>query len=219
MTRSVRAARRVLEPDERIAEVLFGLIMALTFTGSLSVAEAGREEVRAMLIGALGCNLAWGTIDGIFYLMGCLSDTGQSLARLRALRTATDEGQARLLISTALPPLIASVLQPSEFESIRERLLALPEPAKTARLRRQDLVGGLGVFILVTLSTFPVTLPFMIVPQAAIAMRLSNAVALVMLFVTGFAYGRVVGRSPWGFAFGMVLLGGALVALTIALGG
>jgi hypothetical protein len=33
--------------------------MVLTFTGSLSVADAGRADVRAMLIGALGCNLAW----------------------------------------------------------------------------------------------------------------------------------------------------------------
>jgi hypothetical protein len=46
---------RVLEPAERIAEVLFGLIMVLTFTGSLSIAEAGRDDIRAMLIGALGC--------------------------------------------------------------------------------------------------------------------------------------------------------------------
>ena len=51
---------RVLDPSERIAEVLFGLIMVLTFTGSLSIADAGANDVRVMLIGALGCNLAWG---------------------------------------------------------------------------------------------------------------------------------------------------------------
>jgi len=57
----VVSRKRVLEPNERISEVLFGLIMVLTFTGSLSVAESGRDDVRAMLIGALGCNLAWGS--------------------------------------------------------------------------------------------------------------------------------------------------------------
>ena len=61
--RRIRISKRVLEPIERVSEVLFGLIMVLTFTGSLSVAEAGREDVRTMLIGALGCNLAWGIID------------------------------------------------------------------------------------------------------------------------------------------------------------
>src|SRR5215470_13510245 len=71
--------RRVLDPAERIAEMLFGLIMVLTFTGSLSIAEAGRDDIRAMLIGALGCNLAWGIIDGVLYLMGCLADRGRNL--------------------------------------------------------------------------------------------------------------------------------------------
>jgi hypothetical protein len=68
-----RPSTRVLEPIERISEVLFGLIMVLTITGSISVAEAGRETVRTMLIGALGCNLAWGLIDAVMYLMGALS--------------------------------------------------------------------------------------------------------------------------------------------------
>src|SRR5204862_345440 len=68
---SERSSKRVLDPIDRVSEVLFGLIMVLTFTGALSVAEAGREDVRTMLIGALGCNLAWGIIDGVLYLMGC----------------------------------------------------------------------------------------------------------------------------------------------------
>ena len=76
---SERSSKRVLEPIDRVSEVLFGLIMVLTFTGSLSVAEAGREDVRTMLIGALGCNLAWGIIDAILYLMGCLAEKERGL--------------------------------------------------------------------------------------------------------------------------------------------
>ena len=53
-----KSSKRVLEPHERIAEGLFGLIMVLTFTGSLSVAEGGREDISTMLIGAVGCNIA-----------------------------------------------------------------------------------------------------------------------------------------------------------------
>ena len=71
-----RAVRRVLEPDERIAELLFGLIMVITFTGSLSVATAQREDVRGMVVAAIGCNLAWGIIDGVFYLLGALAARG-----------------------------------------------------------------------------------------------------------------------------------------------
>src|SRR5882757_7768244 len=118
---SERSSKRVLEPIDRVSEILFGLIMVLTFTGSLSIAEAGRDDVRTMLVGALGCNLAWGIIDGVLYLMGCLAEKGRKLAMLQALRKATDPGKARRLIADALPPLLASVLQPPELDSIRER--------------------------------------------------------------------------------------------------
>src|SRR3954471_21224008 len=158
--------RRVLTPDERIAEVLFGLIMVLTFTGSLSVAEAGREDVRTMLIGALGCNIAWGIIDGVLYLMGCLADKGRKLATLQALRKATDPQKAQAIIAGALPPLVASVMQSAELDSIGERLVKLPEPASPARLDKRDWLGALGVFILVFLSTFPVAIPFMVIHHA-----------------------------------------------------
>ena len=70
---------------ERLSEILFGLIMVLTFTCSFSVIRAGHEEVREMLIGALGCNLAWGIIDAVFYLMSRLSEQGQGLAHVCAI--------------------------------------------------------------------------------------------------------------------------------------
>jgi len=216
---STNSSKRVLEPSDRIAEVLFGLIMVLTFTGSLSVAEAGREDIRMMLIGAIGCNIAWGIIDGILYLMGCLAEKGRNLMTFRAVRSAGDPQTAQQLIAGALPPVIASVLQPAELAAMHQRLQQLPEPPERARLSREDWLGGLGVFLLVFLSTLPVSVPFIFLSSAMRAMRISNAIAIVMLFVAGAAYGRCVGRSPWLVGAGMVLLGGALVALTMALGG
>src|SRR5262245_9228217 len=213
------SSKRVLEPQERISEVLFGLIMVLTFTGSLSVAEAVRDDVRTMLIGAIGCNIAWGIIDGILYLMGSLAEKGRNLKTLRALRQATDPQRAQRLVASALPPLVASVLQPGELESIGQRLQKLPEPPAVARLGKTDWLGALAVFLIVFLSTFPVAIPFIFVNHTLRAMRLSNAIAIVMLFIAGMAYGRVVGRSPWKFGISMVILGAVLVALTIALGG
>lgn len=215
----MKSSKRVLEPQERISEVLFGLIMVLTFTGSLSVATADRSEVRVMLIGALGCNLAWGIIDGVLYLMNCLADKGRSLKIYRAVREATDPQKAAKLIASALPPLLASVLQPAEFASLQERLKQLPEPPGRVRLDKQDWWGALAVFLLVFLTTLPVALPFVFMHQAHHAMRVSNLIAVLMLFLTGVTYGRCVGRAPWGFGVGMVVLGLVLVGLTMALGG
>jgi VIT1/CCC1 family predicted Fe2+/Mn2+ transporter len=209
----------VLEPNERIAEVLFGLIMVLTFTGSLSVADAGRDDVRAMLIGALGCNLAWGIIDGLFYLMGCLSEQGRGIRSLRALRKAASPDEAHRVIADALPPMVAATLGPADYESMRQKLVQLPGPPSRPRLGRDEWLGALAVFLWVFLITFPVTIPFIFLDSLGRAMRLSNAIAIVLLFLTGYAFGRVAVYRPWLTGLAMVVLGSVLVAITIALGG
>ena len=213
------SSRHVLDPIDRVSEVLFGLIMVLTFTGGLSVAAAGRDDVRAMLVGALGCNLAWGIIDAIFYLMGCLAERGRELMTLRAVRAAGSPETGRTILEEALPPDVASILDPAELESMRARLMRLPEPPARARLGRDEWLGAAGGCLLVFLSTFPVVIPFIVVRDVMPAMRLSNATAVAMLFMTGFAYGRLTGYRPVGMGFSMVALGTVLVAITMALGG
>ena len=211
--------RRILEPMERITEVLFALIMVLTFTCSFGVAGAGREEVRTMLIGALGCNLAWGIIDAVFYLMGNFSALGQGILRLRALREATNPAHAHQIIAQALPPVVVSVLSSSELESMRQKLSELAGLPPRPRLRITDWLGALGVFLIVVLATLPVIIPFAFVEDAKRALRVSNGIAIVMLFVTGYAFGRIAGHRPLGMAASMVILGAAMVAITISLGG
>ena len=214
-----QSSKRVLEPIERISEVLFGLIMVLTFTGSLSVAEAGREDVRTMLIGALGCNLAWGLIDGIMYLMACLSERAQKTRIVLAVRKAARSEEAHRIIVGALPTVVGPVLQAAELERIRLHLNQLPEPPARPRLSGRDWRGALGVFLLVFVSTLPVVLPFVFIDAATRALRISNAIAIAMLFLTGWAFGRCAGHHPWLTGSVMVVLGCVLVGITIALGG
>lgn len=214
--------RHVLDPIERFSEILFGLIMVLTFTGSLSAAASGRNEVRTMLIGALGCNLAWGIIDAIFYLMNTISQRGNNVValwQLRRLRAADAPAKAHQLIADRLPPLIASVLRPEELETMRQRLVALPDPPAHAPIYRDDLRGALGVFLLVFLSTFPVAIPFLLMHDAMLALRVSNGIAILLLFVGGYKLAKFSGFHPWWTGLVMVGIGTAVVALTIALGG
>ena len=214
-----KSSQRVLEPPERISEVLFGLIMVLTFTCSFSVARTGHGEIRHMLIGALGCNVAWGIIDGIFYLMSSLSEQGHGIATLRAVREAATPKKAYEVIADALEPVLVRVLTEKDFEVLRQRLHQLRVPAHP-RLTKKNWRGALGVAWLVFLSTFPPTLPFLFFfRDARLALRVSNAIAIVMLFFLGYAYGSYAGHRPYGWAFSMIVLGGVMVSLTIALGG
>jgi len=215
----VHPSKRMLEPMERISEVLFALIMVLTFTCSFSVAGAGREEVRTMLIGALGCNIAWGIIDAVFYLMGSFSALGQGILRLRALREASSPAHAHQIIAHSLPPVVVSVLSSSDLESMRQKLTQLPDLPLRPRLGKADWLGAFAVFLIVVLATLPVIVPFALVEDAKRALRISNGIAIVMLFLTGYAFGRCSGHRPLGMAASMVILGGAMVAITISLGG
>jgi VIT1/CCC1 family predicted Fe2+/Mn2+ transporter len=172
-----------------------------------------------MLIGALGCNLAWGIIDAVLYLMGSLAEKGQGLMTFRAVRKATDPQKAQRLIADALPAVVASVLEPAELETMHQRLKQLPEPPERAWFRKDDWFGAIGVFLLVFLSTFPVVIPFIFMHNAGLALRLSNLIAIVLLFLTGYTFGRITGRHPWLFGISMVILGCILVGMTIALGG
>src|SRR5512136_1678819 len=180
---ATRPRRRLLEPMDRLSEVLFGLIMALTFTGSLSAAESGRQEVRTMLIGALGCNLAWGIVDAVMYLMGAITERARALRTLREIKAATDPADAGRIISAALPDAVASVMGPQDLDMLRQRLSEVPAPSARARLGRYDVLAALGVFLLVFLSTFPVVIPFIFMREAVPALRVSNAVAIAMLFL------------------------------------
>lgn len=211
--------KRILEPYDRLFEILFGLIMVLTFTGSLSIAEAGRDDIRTMLIGALGCNLAWGIIDGVFYFMGCLAERNRGITLLQSIREAPDSATATRTVSNALPPFVVANLLSADLEAVTDRLRRMPPPPARLRLHSADWKGAVGVFVVVFLSTFPVVLPFLFMSDARLALRVSNGIAIAMLFGVGWAFGRLVRQNQWVAGVLLVLLGGALVGLTIALGG
>jgi len=211
-------AAPALSPVDRVSGVIFGLIMALTFTGTLSVATADRNEVRDMLIGALGCNIAWGLVDAVMYLLATLTERRRNLAILREVQSRPGAGRVHQLIADALPPVIASTMEPAELDVIRARLERLPVPP-AASLALGDFRAALGVFLLVFLATLPVALPFAFIHDAHRALRVSNGIALIMLFAGGYYLGRHAEAHPWRTGVATLAAGVLLVWATIALGG
>lgn len=216
---SIWPFRQVLDPIERISEVLFGLIMVLTITSTFSVVGADRVSVGAMIVAALGCNLAWGIIDGGLYLLANLGDRAKDLLAAHSVRRSSDPEAAKRIIADALPPLVASALPPEQFEKIRQDLLRMPEPPSRPQLTRTDWLGAFAICLVVFFSTFPVVLPFLFTDDVRFALRLSNLVAIAMLFGCGYAFGRCTGYRPWTMGIVMVLIGIALTGVAILLGG
>ena len=210
---------RVLDPIDRISEVMFGLFMVLTFTGTLSVVDSGRDEVRSMLVAAIGCNIAWGFVDGVMYVLRNLVARGRNARLVRAVRGAARPEQAHRLIGDELGGL-SGAMAVADLERVRQWIVAQPVPAaQGVGVTRLDLRGAIGVFLLVFASTLPVVLPFVFIADPGVAKRVSAAVAIAMLFLCGYAWGRYAGLRPWRAGLVMVLLGLAVEAIVIALGG
>jgi hypothetical protein len=208
---------RVLDPIERASEAIFGVLMAMTFTGSLNAATAGREEIGTMLLTAIGCNIAWGLTDAVMYLVAAVVEKRRGIKLLRSVRKTTDLQAAHRLIADELPDRLAVGAREETFEAIRKALVAVPE-AKTT-LAARDYKAALGVFGIVVLATFPVVVPFVFMRNVYAAMRTSNGLAVATLYAYGYLLGRYSGGKPWHYGVAIAAVGMVLVAIIMALGG
>ena len=158
--------KRPLDPVDRFSEIIFGLIMVLTFTCSLSVAESGRQEVRQMLVAALACNVAWGLVDGVMYVLTSIAERARR--RRSSSRGSAPPTPRRPAPSSSAPcpEGVAAITDEAEADRMVARIRALPEPARPPAITATDLRGALGSCLLVVLATFPPTIPFLLVEDA-----------------------------------------------------
>ena len=214
---------RHLDPASHMGEILFGLIMTLTFTlaAGIVIQEEGREGAREMLIGILGCNLAWGIIDGVLYVLGQVFERGR-LRRIGVhVRQAVSEADARQAIAdefdATLVPVADEPARQQLYSAILERVRGTP-PAPN-HVRREDVLGGLAAGWLVFACSFPAVLPFLFLDDPHLALRVSNVVLIALLFFVGWRAALHTLVKPWLAGLTFMLVGVLLVALAIPLGG
>jgi hypothetical protein len=216
-------AARHLDPASHMGEILFGLIMTLTFTlaAGIVIQEEGREGAREMLIGILGCNLAWGIIDGVLYVLGQVFERGR-LRRIGVhVRRATSETEAARVVADELDETLVPVSDESGrqrfYGSVLEHVRSV-QPAPNY-VRREDVLGGLAAGWVVFACSFPAVLPFLLLDEPHFALRVSNAILLGLLFFVGWRFARHTLAKPWIAGATFLLVGLLLVALAIPLGG
>jgi len=150
--------------------------------------------------------------------VGELTDLFQWLTPEESARVMDDADTAHRLIRASLPEHVAAITGPPELEGMRRRLIDRP-PALRG-LGREDYLAAVGIFLLVVGATFPVVIPFLATSDLALAMQLSRAITLAMLFAAGLVLGRHAGHAhPVRTGLLMLLLGAALITAVKALGG
>ena len=142
------AREPVLDTIERVSEMCFGLFMALTFVGAVSVATAGDPNpARTMFAAALGCNLAWGLVDAVMYLVRTLTNRGKRITAARAVKNARDPAAGRLALAESLSAADRSLVGDAELEAIRARVAAAELPERP-RLHGRDYAVPEDLYVL-----------------------------------------------------------------------
>ena len=217
-----RFVLKYLDPASRLGEILFGLIMVLsvTLTAGLTVA-AGKEGVRQLLLAAIGCNIAWGIIDAVMYIMNCITVRSGKMRLVRSVQSAANEEAALILIQNEIEPELQELLGPAEAKAFNLSILKHIAPARIAKgtLTKDDIYGAIACFWLVFVSCLPAALPFLIFSQPHFALRVSNFLLLALLFLVGQKWAQYAGTNRLVAGAAMVAIGLVLVGLAILLGG
>lgn len=212
--------QRHLDPASRIGEAMFGLIMALGILGAVRLGQS-EATCRELLIDVLGCNVAWGVVDGVMFALLALFERGRRARIVKGVLRAPSDEAAVELIHGELGARLEPLTSPEERAQIYRWVLDIARRAKheAPRMHREDILGGIAVALLILAMTLPIIVPFLLFSDPAIAVRLSNTIALGLLFWLGCWWGRTVGANPYRIAVGVTCVGLILVLFTIALGG
>lgn len=222
--------RRWLAPADRLAEAIYGLLILMTFTMAFQATTNGEArvpvfdtvELQGTLVAALGCAVAWGLIDGVMYIVGSLVERGERVRVARSVQGAPNPDAAISLIADALDGRLAPLASSDErrvlYVRIYERARQMPQTPIS--VESEDLYGALATVLVAILVTLPAVAPFLFLATTPLlALRVSNGIAILMLFLIGWGWAREVGARPIATGTSLALLGVFMVVVAIPLGG
>jgi hypothetical protein len=216
----------LLDPIDRLSETIFSVLIVLTFTLAYGVLrlDAGQtaDYASRLFVAALGAAFAWGIIDGIMYALMGLFERGEKHRLLRDLRWAADEEEGIEVIAGELD----HILEPITREEKRRALYAdmlehlRDSHAQPVRLNRDDLLGAVGSVLVAVIAVLPSLAPLLLLRHdPELAIRVSNVVSFVVLFITGYQWGRYAGAHPLKTGASVAAISGVMVLIAIPLGG
>jgi VIT1/CCC1 family predicted Fe2+/Mn2+ transporter len=130
-----------------------------------------------------------------------------------ALKLIKDEMEARLSLHSPLSPEESSMLSQSLHKRAGE--LKLPK----VKIEKEDIYGAIACFWLVTVSCLSAAVPFFIFSEPTLALRVSNAILIILLYLVGRRWAHYAGTNRLLTGLSMVTIGLLLVGVSILLGG
>jgi VIT1/CCC1 family predicted Fe2+/Mn2+ transporter len=177
---------------------------------------------RNLFWAAFGCAVAWGLIDGVMYVLTCVFERSRQARLLRLVRDAPTAESGQAHIAGELDDSIGEIVTAEERAALARNLYdrLRDQEAPPGGFRREDWAGALGVAIVAVLAALPVVLPLFIFSSwPAAAIRLSNLVAFISLYLMGYGWGKYAGGKPHRVGLLLLVVGVVMVLVAIPLGG
>ena len=212
---------RYLDPSERLDELLFALIMVLSITLGVGLATDKDSSASQVVWAIVGCNLAWGLIDGCMHIVTRMFDRGSRARLVQALRSSSDEDEQVATVGSALDGPLSALTSADERRQLYLKIAKRLRGADVQRTRvaAEDVYGALAIVWLMVLATLPAIVPFLVIGDRFVAARTSNGLVLLTLFGVGCAVARAIHANPWSMGLSTVVFGLTMVIIVVLLGG
>jgi len=221
--------QRFLDPIDRITEAIYAVLIVMTFTMAYRAIDASAfptqpvsQLVTQLAIAAFGCAVAWGIIDGAMFILLSMLERGENTRLLTKMKKAPNEQAAIGVISDHFDESLETIMSEEEREQFYQQayLRLRDNEPKQIGFKREEFLGALGVLLIAIIVTLPVVLPLIIFrTDANLALRASNLMAIVMLFIFGDRWAKYAGSNRLKMGLLLAGLGVAMVLVAIPLGG
>lgn len=225
----IRRPKDYLYPHERLVEILYGLVIALTITSAVRVISGGgTPNINLMVTTSLGAGVSWGLIDAMLYILVVIFRKHRYTRIACKITSAKDEAEALASIQRDLEDSLVGTLDAEDQKSVyrlvlhaqrRSNKAGYTRQPKSIPIVREDVFGAVQVFFAMLLATLVVVVPLWIFEPPHVAVLASNIVAFVALFVVGFIWAKHTNIRKALFGLVLVTLGVAIVGISLVLGG
>jgi VIT1/CCC1 family predicted Fe2+/Mn2+ transporter len=220
----------LIDPIDGLSEGVFSIIVFLIFTLAFKVIwlrDALEQPITSqmmneLIISAMGAILAWGIIDGMMYALTSYLAREERHRLLKGIQSADTEEEALDLIADDMDYLLEPITEEGDRQVFYRNYLQLLAKSKPQAIRvtKDDLAVVLGHILVATLAVIPSLLPLLVLRfNFDLALTVSILVSFIVLFVSGFAWGKYTGANPWRIGFLLLLVAASLVVIAMLLGG
>lgn len=225
-----RLLGKLIDPIDRLSETIFSILILLTFTLAFRIVRLSGEpdpttsaaNTNELLIGALGAIFAWGVIDGVMYALISLFERGERYRLLSNIQSAVSDQEAVDVIADDLDYILEPITDENERRMLYGSMLVHLRGSQPRRIgfTRDDFTGAIGHVLVAMIAVLPSLLPLLLFRNNfELAIRASNIVSFIILFISGYNWGNYTGANPWKTGLLLIAVAGVIVLIAIPLGG